>query len=147
MNEYRFEDIRSKEEYGSDCTSEEFTVTVTREMMEQFLNITGDVNPLHNDGDYALSKGFEGRVVYGMLTASFCSTLAGVYLPGKYCILHSVETSFRSPVYIGDTLTVKGFVKTKFYSTRTMEISVQIINQKGQKAAKGKIVAGCMDEQ
>ena len=146
MNEYRFDDLRSKEEYGADCTTEEFTVEVTEEMMDKFLSITGDVNPLHNDGEYAVSKGFEGRVVYGMLTSSFCSTLAGVYLPGKYCILHSVETAFRMPVYIGDTLTVKGFVKTKFYSTRTMEISVQITNSKGKKVAKGKITAGCMDE-
>ena len=146
MNEYRFDEIVSKEEDRENYTRAEFTVTVTEEMMKNFLSITGDVNPLHNDEDFAKGKGFQGRVVYGMLTSSFYSTLAGVYLPGKYCILHSVESAFRFPVFIGDTLTISGFVKTKFDTTRTMEISAQIVNQDGKKVGKGKILVGCMDE-
>ena len=55
--------------------SEEFTVTVTAEMMDQFKAITGDVSPIHIDADYAKDRGFPGRVVYGMLGASFFSTL------------------------------------------------------------------------
>ena len=60
--------------------TEEFTVTVTPEMMDAFRAITGDVSPIHIDADYARGRGFPGRVVYGMLGASFFSTLAGVYL-------------------------------------------------------------------
>ncbi len=146
MNEYRYEDLISREENKENCTRAEFTVTITKEMMEKFLDITGDVNPLHNDADYARSKGFNDRVVYGMLTSSFYSTLAGVYLPGKYCLLHSVESSFRFPVFVGDTLTVSGFVKTKFETTKTMEIAAQIVNQEGKKVGKAKILAGCIDE-
>ncbi len=146
MNEYRFEEIISKEENAADPTRAEFTVTVTDEMMAGFLGITGDVNPLHNDSCYAKEKGFQDRVVYGMLVSSFYSTLAGVYLPGKYCILHSVESSFRFPVFVGDTLTVSGFVKIKHETTRTMEISAQIVNQDGKKVGKAKILAGCIDE-
>ena len=146
MNEYRYEDLVSREENKENCTRAEFTVTITKEMMEKFLDITGDVNPLHNDADYARSKGFNDRVVYGMLTSSFYSTLAGVYLPGKYCLLHSVESSFRLPVFVGDTLTVSGFVKTKFETTKTMEIAAQIVNQEGKKVGKAKILAGCIDE-
>ena len=56
--------------------SEEFTVTVTPEMMDAFRAITGDVSPIHIDADYARGRGFPGRVVYGMLGASFFSTLA-----------------------------------------------------------------------
>jgi len=61
--------------------TEEFTVTVTPEMMDAFRAITGDVSPIHIDADYARGRGFPGRVVYGMLGASFFSTLAGVYHP------------------------------------------------------------------
>ena len=39
--------------------------------------------PHHVDADYARGRGFPGRVVYGMLGASFFSTLAGVYLPAS----------------------------------------------------------------
>lgn len=59
--------------------SESFTVTVTEEMMARFEAITGDVSPIHMDAEYAQKRGYPGRVVYGMLGASFFSTLAGVY--------------------------------------------------------------------
>lgn len=51
--------------------TEEFTVTITAEMMEAFCTITGDVSPIHMDADYAKGRGYPGRVVYGMLGASF----------------------------------------------------------------------------
>lgn len=51
--------------------TEEFTVTVTPEMMDAFRAITGDVSPIHIDADYAKGRGYPGRVVYGMLGASF----------------------------------------------------------------------------
>ena len=79
--------------------TEEFTVTVTPEMMDAFRAITGDVSPIHIDADYARGRGFPGRVVYGMLGASFFSTLAGVYLPGEHCLLHGVECKFAKPIF------------------------------------------------
>lgn len=51
--------------------TESFTVTVTEEMMQQFYAITGDCSPIHMDASYAAGRGFPGRVVYGMLGASF----------------------------------------------------------------------------
>ena len=48
--------------------SEEFTVTVTAEMMDQFKAITGDVSPIHIDADYAKDRGFPGPVSYTHLT-------------------------------------------------------------------------------
>lgn len=142
MNEYRFEDIVSKEENADSYTCAEFTVTVTEEMMDKFLEISGDNNPLHVDSEFAKGQGFPGRVVYGMLTAAFYSRLAGVYLPGKYCLLHSVESSFHAPVFIGDILTVSGFVKVKHEATRVIEVSAKIVNQNGKRVGKAKISAG-----
>ena len=145
MNEYRFKDIISKEENKEECTSAEFQVTVTDEMMKKFLDISGDENPLHVDSSFASDHGFKDRVVYGMLTSSFYSRLAGMYLPGKYCLLHSVETSFKLPVFVGDTLEISGFVKVKHEATQTIEISAQIVNQDGKKVGKGKILAGFLE--
>nr|MCR4851331.1 MaoC family dehydratase N-terminal domain-containing protein [Lachnospiraceae bacterium] len=101
MNSYSFDELDIGHE-------ESFSVTVTEEMMADFLKITGDVNPLHNDEDFAKKKGFDSRVVYGMLTASFFSTLAGVYIPGEKCLIEEVNYKFTKPVYIGDELTVSG---------------------------------------
>ena len=54
MKEYRFEEI-------SLGLSESFEVEITREMMDKFQDISGDVNPLHNDTEFAKS---ETRIIF-----------------------------------------------------------------------------------
>lgn len=122
--------------------TEEFTVTVTEEMMDAFCAITGDVSPIHMDAEYAKGRGYAGRVVYGMLGASFFSTLAGVYLPGEHCLLHSVEARFARPVFIGDTLTVTGKVTEVNDTFGEITVKAVIENQNGQKVTRGLIKAG-----
>ena len=121
---------------------ESFSVTVTEEMMDKFLAITGDVNPLHNDEDYARSAGHPGRVVYGMLSASLLSTLAGVYLPGKRSLIHEVKIKFAKPVYIGDTLTVEGTVEEKHDVYSLLVLKVTVRNQSGDKVCRAKMQVG-----
>ena len=122
--------------------TEEFTVTVTPEMMDAFRAITGDVSPIHIDADYAKGRGYPGRVVYGMLGASFFSTLAGVYLPGEHCLLHGVDLKFAKPIFIGDTLTVTGVVDEVNDTFREITIKASIVNQDGKKVTRAVIRAG-----
>ena len=119
MNQYSFEELNTGRE-------ESFSVTVTEEMMADFLKITGDVNPLHNDEDFARKKGFDSKVVYGMLTASFFSTLAGVYIPGEKCLIEEVNYKFTKPVYIGDELTVSGKITERDERVRQLVLKVRI---------------------
>lgn len=104
--------------------------------------LTGDVSPIHIDADYAKDRGFPGRVVYGMLGASFFSTLAGVYLPGEHCLLHGVECKFAKPIFIGDVLTVKGTVERVSEIGSEAEIKAVITNQDGKRVTRGIIKAG-----
>ncbi len=122
--------------------TQSFTVTVTEQMMEQFYAITGDNSPIHMDADYAAGRGYPGRVVYGMLGASFFSTLAGVYLPGEHCLLHSVESKFAKPIFIGDTLTITGKVSEVNETFSEVTIKATIVNQDGKKVTRGVIKAG-----
>lgn len=122
--------------------TEQFTVTVTPEMMDAFAALTGDCSPIHMDEDYAKGRGYLGRVVYGMLGASFFSTLAGVYLPGEHCLLHGVECKFARPIFIGDTLTVSGTVTHVSEAFSEVEIKAVITNQDGKKVTRGIIKAG-----
>ena len=132
MNSYTLADITP------DMT-ESFTVTVTAEMMDAFYAITGDNSPIHMS---AAGRGFPGRVVYGMLGASFFSTLAGVYLPGEHCLLHSVESKFAKPIFIGDTLTITGKVDEVNEVFGEITIKATITNQDGKKVTRGVIKAG-----
>lgn len=122
--------------------SESFTVTVTQEMMEDFYRLTGDDSPIHRSQEYAAGRGYPGRVVYGMLGASFFSTLAGVYLPGEHCLLHGVEAKFARPVFIGDTLTVKGTVTEVNDTFKEITVRAEIFNQEGKKVTRGLYRAG-----
>lgn len=122
--------------------SESFTVTVTEDMMQQFCLATGDISPIHMDDAAAKARGHKGRVVYGMLCAGLFSTLAGVWLPGQHCLLHSVDAKFVKPVYIGDTLTVTGTVTEINETFSTLTIKATITNQDGVKVTRGTIQAG-----
>ncbi len=135
MNQYTYEEI----EVGQ---KESFSVTITAEDQNAFCGLTGDVNPLHQDPDYANAKGHKGCVVYGMLTASYYSTLAGVYLPGEHSLLHSVNSKFMKPVYIGDTLTVEGTVSEKNDTFRLINVKAVIRNQNGEKVSKAELQVG-----
>ena len=95
MNHYTFEEL----EIGHE---EEFVYELNQEKMDAFKMITNDINPLHNDLEYAKEKGYSEKVVYGMLTVSALSTLAGVYLPGEKSLIHSVEINFNKPVFLSN---------------------------------------------
>ncbi|MEG1176233.1 MAG: MaoC family dehydratase [Ruthenibacterium sp.] len=122
--------------------TESFTAEVTAEKMELFYRMTGDDSPIHRDEIYAKQRGYPGRVVYGMLGGSLFSTLAGVYLPGENCLLHSVECKFAKPVFIGDMLTVTGIVTEVNETFSEVTIKATITNQNGQKVTRGLIKAG-----
>ena len=135
MNNYKFEDLKIG-------MSESFTVTVTEEMMKSFLELSGDENPLHNDEEFAKSQDYDSKVVYGLLTTSFISTLVGVLLPGKYCLLQGIDLKYAKPVYVGDILIVRGVVDELHESVKRLTVKVEVINQDEKKVVKGKVEIG-----
>lgn len=135
MKEYCFDSC----EIG---TKESFTVEVTESMMASFQDISGDENPMHLNGEYAKAHGYNDRLVYGLLTSSFYSKLVGMYLPGKYCILKSIEVFFERPVYIGDVLTITGRVKEKDERFMQMNVKASIKNQHEKTISKANILVG-----
>lgn len=132
MNNYSFDELTVG-------MSESFSVTITEDMLDKFKSITGDINPLHNDEEFAKAKGHPGRVAYGMLTASFLSTLAGVYIPGERSLIQQVETKFVKPVHIGDELTITGEIVDLVESVQRLELKVTITNQDGKKVLRGSM--------
>ncbi len=135
MNIYRFEDI----ELG---LTESFNVTITADMMDAFKNITGDVNPLHCDKAFSKQEGFRDRVVYGLLTSSFFSTLAGVYLPGEKSLIHEIQFKYKKPVFIGDELTISGTVSEIDDKFKVFTMKVSVINQDNEKVIRGSMRIG-----
>lgn len=77
-----------------------------------------------------------------MLVSAFYSTLAGVYLPGKNCLLQSVDIKMRLPVFIGDMLMVEGTVSEIHEELGIIRVKASISNQNGKKVSKAVLQMG-----
>jgi 3-hydroxybutyryl-CoA dehydratase len=84
--------------------SASYTRTITEADIQQFGAVSGDLNPLHFDEDYAKTTIFRGRIAHGMLSLSFLSTVLGTQLPGAGSIFLGASVRFKAPVRIGDTV-------------------------------------------
>lgn len=122
--------------------SAQFEVELTAAMMDSFAIISGDINPLHQDEQFAKRSGFPGKVVFGMLTSSFYSALAGIYLPGSRALLHGIDIDFKSPAFVGDQLTITGEISFLNDAYHRVEIKAKIQNQAGKVISKANIRAG-----
>ena len=143
MNTYSYNEITIGQE-------ESFTVKITDADMEAFHKTTGDDNPLHCNAEYAMSRGYDGRLVYGMLTASYLSTLAGMYLPGERSVIYEVEVKFIKPLVFQSNsnsnnnikLTVCGKVAKKNDKFNRIIIKLTITNEDGEKVLRGTMKVG-----
>lgn len=97
LHGYYFEDL---EEGMTDV----YGKTITDADIVMFAGISGDINPVHLNHEFASQTMFEGRIAHGMLTASFISTVIGTKLPGPGCIYVGQSLRFKAPVRAGDTV-------------------------------------------
>ena len=81
-----------------------YAKTVTEADIVMFAGISGDINPVHLNHEFASETMFEGRIAHGMLSASFISTVIGTKLPGPGVIYLSQNLKFKAPVRAGDTV-------------------------------------------
>lgn len=121
-----------------------FTKTFTEEDVRRFIEITGDVNPLHVDESFAAQTQFGRRVVHGMLTASILSTMVGMLLPGTGAIYRAQTITFLRPVSIGDTVTAHFVVRSVDRARHRLQIDSWIQNEAGQRVLEGSCEAGLL---
>ncbi len=133
LNEYTFDDLNVGHKGG-------FTRLITNEDIPLFSKISGDKNPLHLDEEYARTTEFKRCVVFGMLGSIMHSTLAGMYLPGKYSLILKEESNFINPIYVGDKLTIIGEIIEKKGFEKLLFIETKILNQENKNVIRGKLV-------
>lgn len=119
--EYKFEDIKIGQK-------EKFQATITKSLINEFAQISGDFNPLHMDEQYANLTPFKQRICHGMLLTSFFSQLVGMYLLGKKGLYFLQSLKFISPCFINDTITIEGEVVDKSNSTKIITLKTTINN-------------------
>lgn len=121
-----------------------FSKTLTESDIHSFSAITADFNPIHVDEAYAtsssLGKKMGGRIVQGMMTASFFSTLVGMFIPGKGSLYVSQTCNFKRPVKIGDTIRAECDVVEKMEKGR-IRMRTRCLNQHGEVVVEGEAMA------
>ena len=121
-----------------------FTKTFIEDDLRRFIEITGDVNPLHVDDEFAAGTPFGRRVLHGMLTASIFSTMVGMLLPGTGGIYRSQTLTFLLPVHLDETVTAHFVVRSIDRAKHRLEIDAWIENEAGEHVIEGTCEAGLL---
>ncbi len=114
------------------------TRTLTREDIELFAAMSGDVNPAHVDEEYAHSDMFHTIIAHGMWGASLISTLLGTKLPGPGTIYLEQTLRFRHPLTIGDSIAVSVTASSKESSGHRVSFDCRCVNQSGDVVIDGR---------
>lgn len=134
MNHYEIDDL-------SAGMTVELSKRITDEMMNNFRMISDDESSIHVNPEFAKGKGFKDRVVYGMLSSAFFSTIVGMYLPGENGLLQSMQCDYLRPVYINDNLHVRAEIEAVHRSVGQITIKAEIKNDDNDVVVTGKIKA------
>jgi acyl dehydratase len=117
--------------------SASLTRTLTKDDIDAFAILSGDVNPAHLDEAYARETPFQKVIAHGMWGGTLISTLLGTKLPGPGTIYVGQSLRFMRPVNLGDILTVTVTVKEK-KPKNMVTLSCESTNQQGKVVITGE---------
>lgn len=116
----------------------EITRTLGRQDIELFAVMSGDVNPAHVDPAFASSDPFHKVIAHGMWGGALISAVLGTELPGPGTIYLDQSLSFRKPVGLGDTVTVRVTVREKKPEKNRVVLDCACTNQDGDTVIRGE---------
>ncbi|WP_306563956.1 bifunctional enoyl-CoA hydratase/phosphate acetyltransferase [Aquabacterium sp.] len=117
--------------------SASLTRTLTKDDIDAFAILSGDVNPAHLDEAYARETPFQKVIAHGMWGGTLISTLLGTKLPGPGTIYVGQSLRFMRPVNLGDILTVTVTVKEK-KPKNMVTLTCESTNQQGKVVITGE---------
>lgn len=120
----------------------EESFVVSDKIQQSFIELSQDRNPLHTNSDFAINKGFKGRVMHGNILNGFLSYFIGECLPTKDVIIHSQEIQFKNAVFMDDKLSFSANVYEVYDSVNAVVFKYNFKNELSKVVAKGKIQIG-----
>jgi acyl dehydratase len=103
---------------------------VLREDVRAYANAGGDQNPLHQDDEVAKRAGFDGIIAHGMFTMGHLTQCLVDWL-GDPSPIKRLKVSFRSPVFMGETIAAGGRVKDLHHVARSATVDLWVTVQRG----------------
>lgn len=114
-----------------------YSRTLTEDELVLFARVSGDVNPVHLDPDFAANSMFKERIAHGMWSGSLISAALATVMPGPGTIYLDQSLSFKRPVVLDDTLTVRLTVLRKEPKGRVV-VDCDVTNQEGKQVVSGE---------
>ena len=115
---------------------ETFTKTMTQTDMVLWVGLTGDMNPVHIDTEYASTTRFKDVIIPGLMVAGLIST---VMTKSTFGNVYSGQTlKFLKPVYVGDTITAVATVIDKLEEKHRVVIKTECFNQRDELVITGE---------
>lgn len=115
---------------------ETFTKTLTQTDMTLWVGLTGDMNPVHIDKEYAVTTRFKDVIIPGLMVAGLIST---VMTQSTFGNVYSGQTlKFLKPVYVGDTITAVATVIEKMEEKHRVKIKTECYNQRDELVITGE---------
>ncbi len=115
-----------------------YSKQVTAQDITLFAHVSGDLNPVHLDAEFAATTSFGEPIAHGMLTGALISAALATELPGPGGIYLGQTLRFTAPVKVNDILTVTLSVTAKKERLRRVTLDCQVTNQTGDVVAKGE---------
>ena len=122
---------------GQQATSQR---TVSSHDVLLFAAVTGDLNPVHLDEEYAAQSQFGGRIAHGMLTAGFISATMAMQLPGPGAIYLSQSLRFLRPVRMRDAVTTRVEIVSIEAESRQLTLATTVRNRLHKLIVEGEAV-------
>ncbi len=118
----------------------QYTREITKEAIEMFVEISGDMNPVHRDDEYATQTIFKGRIAPGILISALISAVIANKLPGPGSIYLSQELKFIKPVRVNDFITAEVEIIGIDSIRNKVKLYTRCFNQNGQDVIVGEAV-------
>lgn len=74
-------------------------IIISEEEIKKYGELTGDMNLLHFDDNYAISKGFEKKIAHGIIIDSYLTKFFGMEYPGHGTIFLNYNYYYFKPLY------------------------------------------------
>jgi acyl dehydratase len=114
------------------------SITLTREHVKIYAELTGDYNPLHFNQDFTAKTKFKDLVVQGGLTTGLLHALVAMDMPGPGTVFLSQNWKFTAPVFIGDTLRAEAEVLSVHAIKPVTQLRMVVTRQSGEAVLEGE---------
>lgn len=114
---------------------------LTKPIAQRRIDCYSGVRPhsIHTDPEWARQKGFKAPLAQGMMSTAYVSELMVKTVGAGFVRGGRMSVSFVKPVFVGDTLTVRGRVKSREAEGSRTRVTVEVWceNQDGMKTMVG----------